>query len=237
MAVSTHIPNSTVPDCRMRVPRRRNISTAQSWPFVSDAMLLGHRRTHTAWVPARTPAVNQCPHSGKAVGSSTAHTSTWHRIMQQTRMSPKQTHEVTNTDSVIRAHGSGACCGYTAKQGWSMNSRAESVDAKDIESPRNRDTANEELSTMTEYLTKLNDMCAVETEVDDICHPEHCAQPWARESWMECKLSWVESLKIKGNMMLAMLTWSSESADTLGTTQMIPCHQESQCETHQCQTY
>ena len=38
-------------------------------------------------------------------------------------------------------------------------------------------------------------------------------------------------LKIKGNMMLAMLTLSSESL-----TQMIPCHQESQREPHQCQT-
>ena len=30
MAVSTHITNSTVPDCRVRMPRRRNTSTAQS---------------------------------------------------------------------------------------------------------------------------------------------------------------------------------------------------------------
>ena len=52
-------------------------------------------------------------------------------------------------------------------------------------SPRNRDTANGELSTMTEYLTKLNDMCAV----DDTRNPEHCAQPWTGESWMECSLS------------------------------------------------
>ena len=50
----------------------------------------------------------------KAVGGSTAHTSTWHRTTQQTRMSPKQIHEVTNTDSVICAHGSGVCYGYTA---------------------------------------------------------------------------------------------------------------------------
>ena len=85
-----------------------------------------------------------------------------------------------------------------------MNSRAESVDAKDIESPRIRDTASEELSTMTEYLTKLNDMCAVETELDDTRHPEHCARPWTRESWMECRLSWVERSKIKGNMMLVV---------------------------------
>ena len=32
-------------------------------------------------------------------------------------------------------------------------------------------------------------------------------------------------------MMLAMLTLSSESADPLRTTQMIPCHQESQLRT------
>ena len=43
-------------------------------------------------------------------------------------------------------------------------------------------------------------------------------------------------LKIKGNMTLAMLTLSSESADPLSTTQMIPCQQESQREPHQCQT-
>ena len=36
------------------------------------------------------------------------HTSTWH--------CPKQIHEVTNTGSVIRAHGSGACYGRTAEQ-------------------------------------------------------------------------------------------------------------------------
>ena len=40
---------------------------------------------------------------------------------------------------------------------------------------RNRDTANEELSTLTEYLTKLSDMCAVETQFDDSRHREHCA--------------------------------------------------------------
>ena len=42
-------------------------------------------------------------------------------------------------------------------------------------------------------------------------------------------------LKIKGNMMLAMLTLSSESTDPL-RTQMIPCHEESQREPHECQT-
>ena len=79
------------------------------------------------------------------------------------------------------------------KQVWSMDSRAESVDVTCVESPRNRDTANEELSSVTEYLTKLNNMCAVETELDDTRHPEHCAQLWTRESWMECWLPWVES--------------------------------------------
>ena len=55
------IHNSTVPDCRMRVPRLRNssTSTAQSWRFVPDAILPGHRRAHW-WVPARTPTVHQC---------------------------------------------------------------------------------------------------------------------------------------------------------------------------------
>ena len=48
-------------------------------------------------------------------------------------------------------------------------------------SPRNRDTVNEELSTMTECLTKLNDMCAVENVLGDTRHPEHCAQPWTRK--------------------------------------------------------
>ena len=62
-------------------------------------------------------------------------------------------------------------------------------------SPKNRDTANEELSTVTEYLTNLNDMCAVETELDDTRYPEHCPQPWTRASWMECRLSCLESSK------------------------------------------
>ena len=113
MAVSTHIPNSTVPDCRKRVPRRRKTSTAQSLRCVPGAILPGHRRAHW-WVPACTHTVHQCPHSGKAVGGSTAYTNTWHRSTQQTRMSPKHVHEVTNTDSVIRAHGGGACHGHTA---------------------------------------------------------------------------------------------------------------------------
>ena len=174
MAASTHIPNSTVADCRMHVPRRRNTSTAQSWRFVPDAILPGHRRAHW-WVPAWTPTVHQCPHSGKAVGGSTAHTSTWHRGTQQTRKTPKKIHEVTNMDSMIRAHGSGACCGHTGEQ---FCQRLPGTD-----------TANEELSTVTEYLTKSNDMCAVVTELDDTRHPEHCAQPWTREGWMECRLS------------------------------------------------
>ena len=64
MAVGTHITNSTVPDCRMRVPRRRNTSTAQSWRFVPDAVLPGHRRAHW-WVPTWTPTVDQCPYNKK----------------------------------------------------------------------------------------------------------------------------------------------------------------------------
>ena len=143
MAVSTHVPNSTVPDCRMRVPRRRNTSTAQSWRCVPDAILPGHRRVH--WWVAHTvgrPWVAR-PHTrAHGTGARNKHA-----------MSPKQIHEVTNRDSVIRADGSGSC-GHTAKQVWSMDSRAESVDVKDIESPRNRDTANEEPSTVTEYLSR-----------------------------------------------------------------------------------
>ena len=60
------------------------------------------------------PRHTSAPHSGKAVGGSTAHTITWHRSTQQTRMSPEEMHEVTNTDSVIRAHVNGACYGHTA---------------------------------------------------------------------------------------------------------------------------
>ena len=55
----------------------------------------GSRYGHPRYTSAHTV--------GKAVGGSTAHRSTWHRSAQQTRMSPKQTHEVTNTDSMIRA--------------------------------------------------------------------------------------------------------------------------------------
>ena len=39
----------------------------QGWRFAPDAILPRHRRAHW-WVPARTPTVHQCPHSGKAVG-------------------------------------------------------------------------------------------------------------------------------------------------------------------------
>ena len=74
----------------------------RSWRFVPDAILPVHWRAHW-WVPAWTPTVHQCPHSGKAVVGFTAHTNTWHWSTQQTRMSPKQIHEVTNTDSVSRA--------------------------------------------------------------------------------------------------------------------------------------
>ena len=51
----------------MRVPRGRNTSTssAQSWRFVPDAILPGHRRAH--WWSRQGH-----PHSGKAVGGSTA---------------------------------------------------------------------------------------------------------------------------------------------------------------------
>ena len=70
-------------------------------------------------------------------------------------------------------------------------------------SPKNRDTLNEELSTVTKYLTKLNNMCAVETGPDDTRYPEHCAQPWTGESWMELQAFVCGKLKIKGNMMLA----------------------------------
>ena len=97
------------------------------------------------------------------------------RGTQQTRKTPKKIHEVTNMDSMIRAHGSGACCGHTGEQ---FCQRLPGTD-----------TANEELSTVTEYLTKSNDMCAVVTELDDTRHPEHCAQPRTREGWMECRLS------------------------------------------------
>ena len=70
-------------------------------------------------------------------------------------MSLKQIHDVTTTDLVLRSHS---------------RTRLPT-------SSRIRDTANEELSTVTEDLTKLNDMCAVETELDDTRHPERCAQP------------------------------------------------------------
>ena len=56
-------------------------------------------------------------------------------------------------------------------------------------SPRNWDTANEELSTVTEDLAKWNDMCAVETELDDTRYPEHCAHSWTRENLVEYRLS------------------------------------------------
>ena len=92
MAVSTHIPNSTVPDCRMCVPRHNTHTHHKINALSPMPSCLG----------IGGPLVG--PGIGKAVGGSTAHTSTRHQSTQQTRMSPRQTHEVTNTDSVIRAH-------------------------------------------------------------------------------------------------------------------------------------
>ena len=64
---------------------------------------------HPVWASGRsrhgTSTALQCPHSGKAVGGSTAHTSTWHRSTQQTRMSPKQTRS--------HKHGFADPCGFS----------------------------------------------------------------------------------------------------------------------------
>ena len=242
MTVSTQNTNSTVPGCRMRVSRRRNTNTTQSWRFVPDAILPGHWRAHW-WVPAGTPTEHQSrPHTrAHGIGSRNRHERARNR------------HEVTNMDLVIHAHGSGACLvtqqmtrlpmedlfsddyimgdSMSDLQLWSqLAAKCQNTDLTIIgmpTSPRNRDIANEELSTMTEYLTKWNDMCAVETELYDTRHPEHCAHSWTRES--------LESSKSMAKMMFAMLTLSSESADPLFTTQMVLCHQESQREPHQCQ--
>ena len=97
MAVSTHISNSTVPDCRCAchddaTQAQHRVGALSPMP---SCLCIGG---HTGGIPT----VHQ------AVGGSTAHTSTWHRSTLQTRMNPKQIHEVTNTDSVVRAHDGGA---------------------------------------------------------------------------------------------------------------------------------
>ena len=77
---NAHITNSTVPDWRMRVPRRRNTSTAQSWRYDGRPWVARpHTRVH-------------------GTGARNKH------------MSPKQTHEVTNTDLEIRAHCTTKIC-------------------------------------------------------------------------------------------------------------------------------
>ena len=60
MAVRTHITNSTVPDCQMRVPRRRHQHSTE--------LALCPPRCHPAWIGGHT--------GGKALDGSTAHTST-----------------------------------------------------------------------------------------------------------------------------------------------------------------
>ena len=211
----------------MCVPRRRDTSTAQSWRFVPDAILLGHRRAHW-WVPAWTPTVHQCPQWEGRGWLDRTHEHMAPDGARNRHVSPIQTHEVTNTDSVIGAHGSGTCYGHTADDKiadrrsvlWRLHHRRLDVrlavvvaacckvpehgldDNEVARVSRNRDTANEELSTVTEYLTKLNDVCAVETELDDT----------RMQAFMSGKL------RIKETMMLAMLTLSSESADPLRTT-------------------
>ena len=51
-----------------RLDRRRTDRTHRVGVLAPDAILLfRHRRAHW-WVPARTPTVHQCPHSGKAEG-------------------------------------------------------------------------------------------------------------------------------------------------------------------------
>ena len=67
------------------------------------------------------------------------------------------------------------------------------------------------LSIVTEYLTKSNDMCAVETELDDTRHPEHCATTMDGRKLDGMQAFTSGKLKINGNMMLAMLTLSAES--------------------------
>ena len=78
-------------------------------------------------------------------------------------------------------------------------------------SPRNKDTANEELSTVTEYLTKLNDMCDAETERAR----QHSLPPSPEANIVH---------------NFAMLKQSLESSDRLRTMEKITYHQESQHE-------
>ena len=86
MSDNAHVRNSTVPDWRMRVSRRRNTSTAQSWRYDEGSWVArSHTRAHATGVRVK-------------------------------HVSPKQTHEVTNTNLRIRAHGSGACYGHRAEQ-------------------------------------------------------------------------------------------------------------------------
>ena len=185
MPVSTHCTNSTVPDCRMRVPRRRNTS---------------HHRVGALMSHHPHPSGSRHPrHTGAVTTGGRGWLDRTHEHMVPEHAT--NTHE-PETDTRSYKHGFGDPCAWWRSVLRSHNRTRLPTPAK------NRDTANEELSTVTEYLTKLNDMCAVETELDDTCHPEHCAQPWARESSMECKLSLVESSKSRERCLPSLLIHS-----------------------------
>ena len=104
-----------------------------------------------------------------------------------------------------------------------MDSRAESVDVKDTESQerghRERRADNHDgVPQQIERHVRCPDRARRHSPPRALC-----------TTMDERKLDGMQAFKggkfeIKGNMMLAMLTLSSESADPLSTTQMIPCH-------------
>ena len=103
-------------------------------------------------------------------------------------------------------------------------------------SPSNRDTANEELSTVTEYFHQVEQHVRCRDRARRHSPPRALCATMDERNLDGMQFFIGGKLKIKGNMMLAMLTLSSEFADPFSTTQMILCHQESQRESHQCQT-
>ena len=120
--------------------------------------------------------------------------------------------EATNTDLVIRAHGSGACYCHTAND--------------KIAERRSVLLRNTDLTIMVLPTRPSSTTLATKSIVHN-----HGRE---KVGWNASLHGW--KVQIKGSMTLTMLTLSLESADPLSTTQMIPCHQESQRQPHQCQT-
>ena len=102
MAVSTHETNSTDSGSRMRVPQL-NATQARAGALMSQSSCLDGGITRVG--PGQHPRYTRADFGQEAVRGSRPQQPTTPRMVAETQ----RTHEVTNTDDQIRAHGSGAC--------------------------------------------------------------------------------------------------------------------------------